>query len=173
MGRVLDSLTCILGGYCKRTYDGEPAMRLEPYLEKGEFKPDLFNSILIREGAGVRDYERKGVVILDQLQLYSQLFELNKDRGVTQRNAGDLAHTFIRRIIEGFVIAVCEYAEKKGIRHIGLTGGVAYSLPLIRMVEELVFDRGMELVLNETLPPRDRGISAGQMYAAGMALDKH
>jgi len=37
-GRVLDALSCYLGICEKMTYDGEPAMKLERYLARGERK---------------------------------------------------------------------------------------------------------------------------------------
>ncbi|RLI63740.1 MAG: carbamoyltransferase HypF, partial [Candidatus Asgardarchaeum californiense] len=37
-GRVLDALSCYLNICCKRTYDGEPAMKLEKYLAVGKPK---------------------------------------------------------------------------------------------------------------------------------------
>ena len=177
MGRVLDSLSYILDGWCERNYDGEPAMRLEPLLERGRFYPELLEAVSIRKGEGKgggegeRNHERDGVSIVDQLGLYSELFErielFGSPHGSGQR-AADLAHTFVRRIMDGFVTIACNNAESRGLKHIGLTGGVAYSLPLIRMFEEGIRERGMVPVLHKRLPPGDGGISAGQVYVIGM-----
>jgi len=38
MGRILDALSCYLNICCQRTYDGEPAMKLEKYLSMGKPK---------------------------------------------------------------------------------------------------------------------------------------
>ena len=173
MGRILDSLSCILGGCCQRNYDGEPAMRLEPLLERGRFAADLFDTVSIRRVAGTGEFERDGASVVNQLELYSQLFEIVQGRTVTGQEAADLAHTLVRRIMDGYVDIACDYAEKKELRHIGLSGGVAYSLPIIRMFEEGVRKREMVPVIHERLPPGDGGISAGQVYAAGMKADVH
>ena len=173
MGRILDSLSCILGGCCQRNYDGEPAMRLEPLLERGRFAADLFDTVSIRRGAGAGEFERDGARVVNQLELYSQLFEILQVRTVTGHEAADLAHTLVRRIMDGYVDIACDYAEKRELRHIGLSGGVAYSLPIIRMFEEGVRKREMVPVIHERLPPGDGGISAGQVYAAGMNADLH
>ncbi len=168
MGRILDSLCCILGGWCQRNYDGEPAMRLEPLLESGRFTTDLLDTVAIRRGAGAGDFQRDGVHVVSQLELYSQLFGIIQGSTPTGQEASDLAHTFVRRIMDGYVDIACDHAEMRGLEHIGLTGGVAYSLPMIRMFEEAVRKREIVPVIHERLPPGDGGISAGQVFAVGM-----
>ena len=50
MGRVLDALSCYLNIGIERTYDGEPAMKLERYLLNGkdeyEFKTEIIEGDL-------------------------------------------------------------------------------------------------------------------------------
>lgn len=174
MGRILDSLCCLLGGWCRRTYDGEPAMRLEPLLARGGFVPGLVPEarIMHREGSG--PFESGGVRVVDQMDLFGYVFRMTAGAGgpvgssPPGRDACDLAHTMVRRIVEGLVTIACDHAESRGLAHIGLSGGVAYSLPLVRMVDEAVRERGLVPVFHGRLPPGDGGISAGQVYAAGL-----
>jgi len=163
MGRVLDALSCLLGTGCERTYDGEPAMRLEPLLEMGTHRPGLFDPPEIRE--------RNGVRVVNQLGLFSALFEI-LDPGMGWRERADLATSFVHRIMEGLVEAACDFAENRGIRDIGITGGVAYSLPILRMFESPVEKRGLNPVFHRRLPPGDGEVSAGQAYAAGVGRGK-
>lgn len=159
MGRVLDVLSCLLGAGCARTYDGEPAMRLEPFLEQGKYLPQLMESADI--------ISEKGISVVNQLMLFSEMAEILKV-DMTRQKRADLAVTFVHRIIEGLVKEACEFANENGIQTIGITGGVAYSIPILRMFGRMVRERGLTPVFHEKLPPGDGGISAGQVFVAAM-----
>jgi hydrogenase maturation protein HypF len=62
-----------------------------------------------------------------------------------------------------------EHAEAKGIEYVGLTGGVAYNIPITAMVTEYVErnSNGLKLLLHNSIPNGDGGISAGQNVAIG------
>ena len=50
LGRVLDAVSCHIGAGTVRTYEGEPAVRLERYLEAGE--PSLEFPVEVRGEGG-------------------------------------------------------------------------------------------------------------------------
>ena len=50
---------------------------------------------------------------------------------------------------------------------IGLSGGVAYDLPIVKAFVRSVKARGMEPILHCNVPPGDGGISVGQAAVGG------
>jgi len=147
-GRVLDALSCHLEVCQKRTYDGEPAMKLEPLLGRGKASVPL------------RARRVDGVV---------QTAELFRDLAEAKGPREDLARSFVAALLESLVEAAADRAERVGVRKIGLTGGVAYDVPIAAMVKAMVERRGLEFVCHDRLPCGDGGVSSGQ---AAVALRK-
>ncbi|MEW5936716.1 MAG: carbamoyltransferase HypF [Candidatus Thermoplasmatota archaeon] len=155
-GRVLDLLSLHLGACARRTYDGEPAMRLEPLLERGEPGYELNAPI-------------KGRVV-QTLEIFRQLFEL---RLTTPKERADAAHSFVRAMTLALTQIALDAAMSRGISKIGITGGVSYALPIVRIFEERVRSAGLETLLHSELPNGDGGISAGQcVYALAKRLNE-
>ena len=144
-GRLLDALSCHLGVCQKRTYDGEPAMKLETLLERGKVSPGLVA-------------ERKGGVVMT-VPLFQQLKEM---RGSKE----DLAVTYVAAVLRSLVEAATDEAERKGIEAIGLTGGVSYNCVISSLAQEMVENRGLRFVCHDRLPNGDGGISSGQCAIA-------
>src|SRR4030042_6276147 len=85
MGRVLDAVSCILGICCKRTYEGEPAIKLERWLEAG--RPDIRFDLR---------FEREGETEVAQtVPMLSQLMELGTDSDSAK---ADAAAAFVRTL---------------------------------------------------------------------------
>ena len=148
MGRFLDAVAVTLDICKERTYDGEPAMKTEPYLARGKLK----------EGFDVET--RSGVI---------QIAQLFKD--IPKGKREDVAYSMVRSVISEMVDIACDSAMEKGIDAIGLTGGVSYSAPICRMVEESVSKRGMRFIMHDKVPCGDGGISLGQAAIAQRLLD--
>lgn len=152
-GRVLDAISCHLGVCERATYDGEPAMKLEGYLEHGrccyEFDVDTEFS------------ERK---VIRTVPLFEQLFA---QRFTTEREKADLAYSFVHAMMKEMSYIACERAIEKGIEHVGITGGVSYSLPIVKIVKDVVEHNGLKLLLHNSVPNGDSGISIGQNVVAG------
>lgn len=158
LGRVLDTISCYLGIGTERTYDGEPAMKLEPLLEegKGEFwVPERTN--------------RDEKVIIETLPSFRRLFEMNPQ---TVRTKANLAYSMVSGIVREMALVASEFAENQGIKFVGVTGGVAYSRPIVEMIQSVVVERGLTLLLHKQIAPGDGGISAGQNYIMGTNLPK-
>ncbi|MBR2254925.1 MAG: carbamoyltransferase HypF, partial [Candidatus Methanomethylophilaceae archaeon] len=148
MGRFLDAISYTAGSCSARTYDGEPAMRLEPLLSEGKSVPG-FETYL--EG--------------DTLMV-SHMFEA-LDESADRASA---AHSMVEATIEGLVGVAVDEARSHGIDAIGLTGGVSYSSPITRMFVEAVRSAGMTPVLHRDVPNGDCGISVGQAAIAVRSL---
>ena len=157
MGRVLDAVSCILGICCNRTYEGEPAIKLERWLESGdqtlEFELDFVT-------AGRTE-------VAQTVPMLAQLMELSID---TDKARADAAASFVRTLVAGVTERACDRADKEGLRQIGLTGGVSFSGPVTKWAKETVESRGLEFIGHERISNGDGGISTGQNAIAGATL---
>jgi len=144
-GRLLDALSCHLEVCQKRTYDGEPAMKLEALLERGQVLD------------GLSAERRNGTVMT--IPLFQQLREMRGPRE-------DLALTYVSAVLESLVEAAADEASRKGLDVIGLTGGVSYNGVVSSLTESMVRSRGLKFVCPDRLPNGDGGISSGQCAIA-------
>jgi hydrogenase maturation protein HypF len=150
-GRVLDALSCWLGICDTMTYDGEPAMVLEPYLRKGSVKHEFSAPV-------------KGGVV-DTMALFGQLSEIAQPGDkVSVKKASDFSRSFIDALFEGLVLA----ADPKGV--LGFTGGVSYNLVINEILKRKLDERGVKLITHNHVPNGDGGISFGQLAGGGYDL---
>jgi hydrogenase maturation protein HypF len=157
MGRVLDSVSCILGVCCKRTYEGEPAIKLERWLEMG--RPTIDFEL---------DFARnEHIEVAKTMPMFRQLLETKVD---SDRARADAASSFVRTLVAGIADNACSHAEKAGLKQVGLTGGVSYSGPITVWVKEAIERRGLEFIGHERISNGDGGISTGQNAIAGSLL---
>jgi hydrogenase maturation protein HypF len=145
MGRVMDALSCYLGICQYRSYDGEPAMKLERWLEKGEPNVELAAEV------------KNGVV--QTVPMFAQLFG-------SKGRKEDLAISFVKGMLEPLVDIACLEAEEKGLKSIGLTGGVSYNATVCRLTKEIARSKGFGLLLPDQVPNGDGCISTDQCAVA-------
>jgi hydrogenase maturation protein HypF len=157
-GRVLDALSSYLGICQRMTYDGEPAMKLERYLAEGEPRYEFETY--------VEHTDRK---IVMTLPLFDQLAEY---RISTERDKTDIAYSFVYTLLKEMVEIAAEACGTTGIPSIGITGGVSYDVPIVRMAEALVKEKGLRFLTHDRIPNGDGGISVGQNAIIGHLRDK-
>ena len=159
-GRVLDALSCYLGICQRMTYDGEPAMKLERYLAEGERTYEFETYMKIAD--------RKIVLTLP---LFDQLAEYQIS---TEKDKADIAYSFVYALIKEMVEIAADACSTAGITVIGITGGVSYDVPIVRMAESLVKEKGLRFLTHDKIPNGDGGISVGQNAIVGhlMMRDK-
>ncbi|MEW5748289.1 MAG: carbamoyltransferase HypF [Candidatus Thermoplasmatota archaeon] len=157
MGRVLDAVSCILGVCCRRTYEGEPAIKLERWLEAG--RPDVLFDLEFRMDGKVE--------VAQTVPMLSQLMGLKPE---SDRERADAAASFVKTLVSGLADRACDRASSEGLRQVGLTGGVSFSGPVTAWVKQAVEARGLEFVGDERVPNGDGGISTGQNAIAGARL---
>jgi len=155
LGRVLDALSCYLNICTKRTYDGEPAMKLEKYLAIG--KPVYSFDVEVNDG------------IIGTMDLFKQLDE-KIDKSLTEKEKADYVHSIVKSIIDSLSELSINYANDNNIKYVGLTGGVTYNIPIIEMVEKQVNKAGLKLIVHNQIPNGDGGISIGQNAIIGYKL---
>ncbi|MDY0392303.1 MAG: carbamoyltransferase HypF [Candidatus Bipolaricaulis sp.] len=150
-GRFLDAVAAWLGIAGERTYEGEPAMRLEAAARRGNARPV---PLAVRELGGRR--------VLDTVDLFRALSEF--------RSAGegraDLAATAQAALARGLAQLAIGAARERGIATVGLTGGVAVNDAIATTVRGEVEGAGLRLVAHRLVPPGDGGLAFGQLAHA-------
>jgi hydrogenase maturation protein HypF len=160
-GRFLDAISCYFDTCCKKTYDGEPAIKLERFLNRGKKKFDFESKTVDSD-----------IIIIETLDLFRQLFDYSQKGDQTPQKKYDLAYSMVSSPLESMAGIAADSAKEHNISKIGITGGVAYNLPIVRMVKNAVEKKGLTLVTHNHVPAGDGGISVGQNAIAGNLLTK-
>jgi hydrogenase maturation protein HypF len=150
LGRLLDTLAFSLGVCGHRTYDGEPAMKLEPLLARGKM---------------LDGYETETIGKETMTAPLFTVFKSNERRE-------DIAYSVVRSVIREMVNAACDTACSKGLNEIGVTGGVSYNGSICSMIDEEAEERGMNVMYHKNIPNGDGGISVGQAAVALRRLNR-
>jgi len=155
-GRFLDAVSCYLNICQYRTYSGEPAMKLEKYLDKGENKYTFEVN------------KRNGIV--ETITLFKQMDEtINKI--LNDKQKADISYSLVKSVIDCLMDIAIEKADKFNTNNIGLTGGVSYNIPIVKMIKEKLNNSKMELYLHNRIPNGDGGISVGQNVIVGNIIN--
>jgi hydrogenase maturation protein HypF len=145
-GRVLDAVSAVLGICYERTYEGEPAMRLEAAAANGKdvlkFQPEVKDNVVDTTALMRRVFERR-----------------NTDA------SGDLAFSTQRSLADGLAQVAVDLAERLGVDVVGFSGGVAYNEHVTKTIRRLVEENKLRFVIHKSAPAGDAGISLGQAVA--------
>ena len=147
-GRILDAAAAILGICYERTYEGEPAMKLESFALRGK---DTLNLNPVLDGD-----------VLDTTYLIEEIFE-NRMR-MSRENLALAAHIYLAK---GLAMLAVEKAQEKDVKSVGFSGGVACNEIMSREIRKIVESSGLNFLVHEAVPPGDGGISFGQAVVAG------
>jgi len=149
-GRVLDAVSAILGICCERTYEGEPAMKLESAAVKAR---DILQLEPIITGN-----------VLDTTRLVVEIFR-NKSTH-TKADLAYSAHTYLARGLANIAI---KEAIRRGVKTIGFSGGVACNRILAITLQKMVEGASLNFASHRVVPPGDGGLSFGQAVVAGFS----
>jgi len=150
-GRVLDAVAAVLGICYERTYEGEPAMKLESTAIKGT---DVLNLQPI-----IKDN------ILDTTQMLLEIFE-NREK----HSKADLAYSAHAYLAKGLATLAIEKASENKVKTIGFSGGVACNAILALTMRKIVKSAGLGFLVHEAVPSGDGGLSFGQAVVGGFFL---
>ncbi|OHE56135.1 MAG: carbamoyltransferase HypF [Thaumarchaeota archaeon RBG_16_49_8] len=149
-GRVLDAVSALLDVCCVRTYEGEPAMKLEALAVSGE---DVLHLTPNLDG-GILNTKCLLETVFDEMQRAAK---------------ADLACSAQLYLARGLAALAVETAQKLGCKTIGFSGGVAYNGQITSTIRRTVERSGLRFVANAQVPPGDGGLSFGQAVAAVLA----
>ncbi len=147
-GRILDSVSYLLGACSIKTYRGEPAMRLEGLATNGN--PSAIPLQI--------NIEKNNKINTSQLLL--DIIELNQDSRFKRK---DIASKFHIEFARAFAKIAINNAKRYEIEKIGLTGGVAYNNLFSKTIKEIVLSNHMQFLEHDIIPPGDAGVSIGQL----------
>lgn len=149
-GRILDTVSYLLGACKIKSYRGEPAMRLEGLAIKGDpNKIELMINVT----------KKNNQSIIDTSQLIRDIIKLLQNSNKTQ----DIAAVVQIKLGKAFAKVAIERAENLGIDKIGLTGGVAYNYSFSKAIQEEIVKNEFTFLEHDLAAPGDAGISTGQL----------
>jgi len=149
-GRVLDAVSAILGVCCERTYEGEPAIKLESAALKGK-------DVLRLEP----EFDGK---TLNTTLLASELFDQRN-----KQSTADLAYSAQTYLARGLAQLALMEAQRLKVKNIGFSGGVAHNEHFAVVMKSVIEERGFRFFVHNQVPPGDGGIAFGQAMVAAIS----
>jgi len=161
-GRLLDAASALLGLCRERTYDGEPAMKLESAAAGGCAEPwDLkFTS-------------SGGCEMLSARSLIETAFVRMESAGNGDRSTiRDIAASFQYNLARGIALLAIHAAEQEGMKNIAISGGVAYNHAIRETIRTEIAGHNYRCIMNADYPLGDGCVSFGQCVYAGILLEQ-
>ncbi|WP_457550224.1 carbamoyltransferase HypF [Archaeoglobus sp.] len=157
MGRVLDAVSAMLEICFERTYEGEPAMKLESVVEPFEcnVKPKI--ETVIEDSIYSKPYvDEEFSVKSDCVKVIriSDFIANCMEEYLDGESKGRIAYKVMKYLAEGFAKIVRDYDYP-----VVASGGVCFNSYFIPLIEEHV-----DVYVNEKVACGDNGISFGQAY---------
>jgi hydrogenase maturation protein HypF len=150
-GRVLDAVAAVLGICYERSYEGEPAIKLE--------STALF---------GKDTLKLKPILHGDVMQTTPLLNAIYQNIGkISKVNLAYSAHAYLAK---GLAFLAVQKASEQGVKKIGFSGGAACNQILSLLMRETVEAAGLKFFVHEAVPAGDGGVSFGQAVVAGFSI---
>ena len=153
MGRVLDSVSVLLGISKSRGYEGECSMKLESTATKA------FDILDMNLSTKVQDNR----ILIDTSTLLQDVLEL-KNTGVIIE---EIACATQRVLAEKMAQIAINTAKTYDTKNIGVTGGVFYNQFISQVVKEEVTQEGYNYIQHEKTCAGDGSVSMGQCAVVG------
>jgi hydrogenase maturation protein HypF len=151
-GRVLDSVSSMLELTYYRSYEGEPAMRLESLAARGNPNKIIYSPII---------ENLEGKYVLNTSNMLYYLFN-NKNNYKKQ----DIAAFSQKYLSDGIVKIVLNIAQDTGISIIALSGGVFVNDYITSYITKEIEKEDFTVIRNTLVPPGDGGVALGQVASA-------
>jgi hydrogenase maturation protein HypF len=161
-GRVLDAVSALLGLCRERTYDGEPAMKLESAAYLGN--AEQWDLSFLTKG----DCE----VLSTRSLCREALFRLQKAPSGDIRVVRNIAASFQHNLARGIALLAVHAAGSLGYDTIALSGGVAINSAIRNTIRGEILSNGYRYVINQEYPLGDGCISFGQCICAAAKRER-
>jgi hydrogenase maturation protein HypF len=146
-GRVLDAVSAILGLCYERTYEGEPAMKLESAALGGK---DVLNLETVLKGK-----------VIETNPMVQEVFS-----SIGRLSVRDLAYSAQSYMARSLGKSAATIANELGLKTIGFTGGVACNEAITHILRTTLERDGFRFLIHKSVPPGDGGLSFGQAVVA-------
>lgn len=151
VGRLFDAGAALLGLAERVTFEGQGPMLLEATATQGE-------------AIELPLCERDEMVVADWAPLLARLL----DRSLEIGERAATFHESLAGVVRDQAVVI---RQKTGVATVGLTGGVFQNKRLTERSASLLFDAGFDVLLSQTVPMNDGGLSYGQLVEVA-ARDK-
>lgn len=148
-GRYLDAIAALTGVCYVRTYEGEPAMKVE----------SLAGNEAIQTRSEIED--KNGDYVLKTSNILLNMCRMMKEKKIERITAFGQNY-----LVNGIAEIAIRSAEKNNIKKIGLSGGVCVNEFILTRIFHILSDKGFEVICHKNFPPGDGGIALGQSIAA-------
>jgi hydrogenase maturation protein HypF len=156
-GRVLDAVSALLGICREKTYDGEPAMKLESAAFAGH--PAVWDLEFFNDGPcevlSTRTLCRRALLE----------YALYRNQGI--QGVSDIAASFQYNLARGIAGLAIHAARARDLRLVTLSGGVAYNKSIRETIAGEIKRAGLVFEINADYPLGDGCISYGQCIMSG------
>jgi hydrogenase maturation protein HypF len=157
-GRVLDAVSAMLGICLEKTYDGEPAMKLESSAFGGY--PAVWDLEFLNDGS----CEVLSTRALCRRALLE--YTINRTKGISE--VSNIAASFQYNLARGIAGLAIRAARTKEITLVTLSGGVVYNKAIRETITGEIKKAGLVVEINADYPLGDGCISYGQCITAGL-----
>ena len=151
-GRFLDSIAALLGLTYYRSYEGEPAMRLEALANEGRSGQIEYD---------VEIYRKDGKYVLNTSNTLYFMSEMLKKHKIQ-----DIAAFGQKYLSNGVSDMAIKSSEDTGISVVGLSGGVFVNEYITKTIVNNLREAGLTVLFNIKVPPGDGGTALGQVCTA-------
>ena len=160
-GRVLDAASALLGCCRERTYDGEPAMKLESEAAGGNAETwELTYST------------QDGCEVMSSRALMATALEKVLAAPGDRQAIRNIAASFQYNLARGIARMAVRAAVRDGMKTVALSGGVAYNHAIRTTIESGIASQGLACITNREYPLGDGCVSYGQCVYAGQVLSR-
>jgi hydrogenase maturation protein HypF len=161
-GRMLDAAAALLGICRERTYDGEPAMKLEAAAYSGHPEPW---ELVYGSPAGCE-------ILSTRSLMETALGQVQKAPPGDRRAVRNIAASFQYNLSRGIAMLAIRAAEREGMQAVAISGGVAINHAIRETIQDEVIKAGLTCVINAGYPLGDGCVSYGQCVYAGKLLQQ-
>ena len=155
-GRILDAVSALLGVCYERTYEGEPAMKLEAFGRRGKLVEDI--------EAPLRQSD--GMLVVDTTSLLESVVNV-----LGEADPRDIAYTVMYRIGEALGRIAVSALDRATVNDaLCVSGGAAVNDIIVAGIEDVANTEDVRVFLPRRIPTGDGGIALGQVAVAGARL---
>ena len=159
---MLDAAAALLNICRERTYDGEPAMKLEASAYGGH--AELWELVY---------GSHAGCDIISTRSLMNTAFDRMQEAPKGDlRAVRDIAASFQYNLSRGIAALAIRAANKDGMQKVAISGGVAINHAIRETIRDDVIKAGLTCVINADYPLGDGCVSYGQCVYAGKIMEK-